>query len=117
MDSKGLIKWRERNNCSQGILSILLGVDVVTISRWERDIQKIPPFLHYALKYIEQNGDLIINAIDRRTEQRRTQTERRADERRLMEKAAALVKPADEENRDSRRRKSARRVRKRRPAD
>jgi transcriptional regulator with XRE-family HTH domain len=117
VDSRELVEWRERNSCSQDILSMVLGVDIITISRWERDVQKIPSFLHFALKYLEQNGDLITDAIDRRKEQRRIQRERRIAERRLQEKAAALEKAAAEEKRAAKRRKSARRVSKRRATD
>lgn len=106
-----LIKWRERNNCSQGILSIVLGVDIVTVSRWERDVQKIPPFLHYALKHIEQKRNVIADAIERRSLQRRADAERRTIKRRILEKAADLEKRA------AKRRTSARRAPERRSAD
>jgi transcriptional regulator with XRE-family HTH domain len=115
VNSKELVKWRERNDCSQGILSIVLGVDVVTISRWERDVQKIPTFLQLALKYIEQNRNLITDVVERRKEQRRILRERRLAERRMLEKAAK--EKAAKEKRDSKRRKSLRRVSKRRATD
>lgn len=92
-------------------MSLVLGVDVITISRWERGIQKIPPFLHYALKYIEEQGQIVSDAIDKRRAERRAAAERRTRERRIMEKAAVPEKRA------SKRRKSARRTQKRRVAD
>jgi transcriptional regulator with XRE-family HTH domain len=111
MTSSELIRWRDSNNCSQGILSIVLGVDVATISRWERGIQKIPPFLHYALTHIEKQGHIVSDAIEKRRAARRAAAERRTIERRVLEKAA------DIEKRAAKRRKSARRAQKRRVAD
>ena len=65
-----LKQWRQKNNCSQGILATVLGIDVITVSRWERGLQKIPPYLHYALENIEMRGNIIENAIERRADQR-----------------------------------------------
>lgn len=31
-------------------------MDVMTISRWERDVRRIPPFLHLALECMEMKG-------------------------------------------------------------
>ena len=92
-------------------MSIVLGVDVITISRWERGIQKIPPFLHYALKHIEKQGHIVPDAIEKRNAERRAAAERRTIERRFQEKAAAIEKRA------RKRRKSPRRAQKRRAAD
>jgi transcriptional regulator with XRE-family HTH domain len=111
MTSSELIRWRKKNSCSQGILSIVLGIDVITISRWERGIQKIPPFLHYALEHIESQGHIVSDAIEKRNEERRAAAERRTEERRVMEEAAATEKRA------AKRRRSARRAQKRRGAD
>jgi DNA-binding XRE family transcriptional regulator len=57
MKSHELKQWRERTGYSQGTLARLLAVDVMTISRWERNIMRIPPFLKLALAYIELKGD------------------------------------------------------------
>lgn len=54
--SKQLIAWRGENAYSQGQLARVLGVDVMSVSRWERNIVKIPPFLHLALKWLEKEG-------------------------------------------------------------
>ena len=50
-------KWREVNGYSQGRLARILGVDVMTVSRWERGIMKIPSFLKWALAYLELKGE------------------------------------------------------------
>jgi transcriptional regulator with XRE-family HTH domain len=52
-----LQKWRCINGYSQSQLAKALGVDVMTVSRWERGIRhKIPPFLHLALRWVEKEG-------------------------------------------------------------
>jgi transcriptional regulator with XRE-family HTH domain len=51
-----LKKWRKRNGYSQSQLARALSVDVMTISRWERQLRKIPPFLHLALECLEIRG-------------------------------------------------------------
>ena len=53
MTSKELKEWRERNGLSQAKLARVLGVDVMTVSRWERAVMGIPPFMHFALYGIE----------------------------------------------------------------
>lgn len=45
--------WRERNGYSQDGLAKALGVNVMTVSRWERDVQSMPSFLHLALEALE----------------------------------------------------------------
>lgn len=57
MKSHELRQWRERNGYSQGRLARILEVDVMTVSRWERGIMRIPSFLKLALAYIELKGD------------------------------------------------------------
>jgi DNA-binding transcriptional regulator YiaG len=57
MDAKQLQEWRRRNGYSQGKLSKVLGVDVMTVSRWERQVTAIPPFLHLTLECLEKKGD------------------------------------------------------------
>ena len=56
MDSSELSKWRKDQGYTQRHLADLLGVDVMTVSRWERNLRNIPPFLHLALKYLEVKG-------------------------------------------------------------
>lgn len=46
--------WRKKNGYSQSQLAQVLGVDVMTVSRWERGAREIPSFLHLALKYMAQ---------------------------------------------------------------
>jgi len=52
-----LQQWREKTGYSQGQLARILGVDIMTVSRWERGIMKIPSFLKWALAYLELKGD------------------------------------------------------------
>lgn len=55
MTPKQLRAWRRKNGYSQGRLAETLGVNVMTISRWERGVMKdLPPFLHLALKWVEK---------------------------------------------------------------
>ena len=56
MDADELKQWRKRTGYSQGKLAYLLEVDVMTISRWERSVMRIPSFLKWALAYIELKG-------------------------------------------------------------
>lgn len=50
-------QWREVNAYSQGQLARILEVNVMTVSRWERGIMKIPSFLKWALAYLELRGE------------------------------------------------------------
>jgi transcriptional regulator with XRE-family HTH domain len=52
MKSEDLKKWREANGYSQGGLAEVLSVHIMTVSRWERGVREIPPFLHLALEYL-----------------------------------------------------------------
>ena len=45
-----LRKWRERNQYSQAELAKALGVNVISVSRWETGTRSIPVFLNLALK-------------------------------------------------------------------
>lgn len=56
MTPSQLIAWRNKNGYSQAQLAEVLAVDVMTISRWERDVRRIPPFLHLALECVEKKG-------------------------------------------------------------
>lgn len=53
MKQDDLKKWRQKNGCSQAKLAQILGVDVMTVSRWERGVREIPSFLHLALAHLE----------------------------------------------------------------
>jgi transcriptional regulator with XRE-family HTH domain len=57
MEKEELKLWRNKTGYSQGQLARILGVDVMTISRWERGVMKIPSFLKWALAYVELKGD------------------------------------------------------------
>ena len=57
MKAKELRQWREANGYSQGRLAKALSVDVMTVSRWERGVRRIPSFLRLALSYLELKGD------------------------------------------------------------
>lgn len=56
MTPEELKTWRERNSYSQSQLANALGVDTMTISRWEREVRKIPSFLALALRALELEG-------------------------------------------------------------
>ncbi len=56
MTSEELRAWRKRLHYSQSGIAKVLGVDVMTISRWERGVRQIPPFLHLALRCVEMEG-------------------------------------------------------------
>ena len=53
MTPKEMKEWRERNGLSQAKLAKILGVDVMTVSRWERAVMGIPPYMHFTLLGIE----------------------------------------------------------------
>jgi DNA-binding XRE family transcriptional regulator len=53
MTPEDLQAWRREQSLSQARLATLLGVDVMTVSRWERGLREIPPFLHLALRALE----------------------------------------------------------------
>lgn len=48
-----LKRWRKKNYYPQAELAGALGVDVTTISRWERGVREIPSFLYLALECLE----------------------------------------------------------------
>ncbi len=51
-----LKKWRAANGYTQGELAEVLGVALMTVSRWECGTREIPSFLHLALKAIPKKG-------------------------------------------------------------
>ena len=53
MTSAELRAWRTSLGISQAMLARLLKVDVMTVSRWERGVRSIPPFLDLALEHLE----------------------------------------------------------------
>lgn len=54
MNPDDLKNRREAMGMTQDQLATALGVDVMTVSRWERGIRGIPPFLSLALKTLER---------------------------------------------------------------
>jgi transcriptional regulator with XRE-family HTH domain len=48
--------WRQGNGYSQSQLAKALNVATMTVSRWERGVREIPPFLHLALRCLELEG-------------------------------------------------------------
>lgn len=55
MTGAELKKWREDRKMLQGDLAEKLGVHVMTISKWEREAQAIPPYLDLALQTVERD--------------------------------------------------------------
>jgi len=51
-----LKKWRTANGYTQGELADVLGVALITVSRWECRTREMPSFLHLALKAIPKKG-------------------------------------------------------------
>jgi DNA-binding transcriptional regulator YiaG len=56
MTPEDLKKWREANEYSQNGLAEALSVHIMTVSRWERGVREIPPFLHLALTCFEMQA-------------------------------------------------------------
>ena len=50
MTPDDLRQWRRDHQMSQGKLALALGVDHMTVSRWERGIRGIPAYLDLALQ-------------------------------------------------------------------
>ena len=48
-----MAKWRKEWRLTQKQLAQALGVDVMTISRWERGVRGIPPHIPLALEALE----------------------------------------------------------------
>lgn len=49
--------WRTLLGLSQPALARVLGVDPMTVSRWERGVRRIPPYLPWALDGLEQREE------------------------------------------------------------
>ncbi len=56
MKRKELIAWRKKNGYSQSELAKILGVAVMTVSRWETGVRTAPPFLALALESVMRNS-------------------------------------------------------------
>jgi DNA-binding transcriptional regulator YiaG len=54
MNGEELRQWRTALGLSQAQLARWLHVDVMTVSRWERGAREVPPFLHLAMSWIDQ---------------------------------------------------------------
>ena len=53
MEGKNLAEWRKQWRLTQRQLANVLGVDVMTVSRWERGVRSIPSHLPLALEALE----------------------------------------------------------------
>lgn len=58
MTPQELRAWMERMGYSQRSLAPVLGVDHMTISRWERGVHRISPVVVYALRWIEEHPEV-----------------------------------------------------------
>lgn len=72
MTSDELRAWRKRKGYSQRELAEILGVDTMTVSRWERGVrEKIPPYLHLTLECIEKKGGKSFKGMKTEKERRK----------------------------------------------
>ena len=56
MTPDDLKTWREKHGYTQVTLAQVLGVHEMTVSKWERGVREISPFLHLALEKLECKG-------------------------------------------------------------
>jgi transcriptional regulator with XRE-family HTH domain len=54
LTAKQIQRWRQDRGLSQKQLAALLGVNDLTVSRWERDVQSAPYFLKLALESLSR---------------------------------------------------------------
>ena len=54
MKGRSLRRIRRKLDLTQAALARELEVDVMTISRWERDVRPIPRTVELAVRYLEQ---------------------------------------------------------------
>jgi DNA-binding XRE family transcriptional regulator len=72
MSPSELFKWRNGQGYTQKGLADLLGVNRMTVYRWEKAMREIPPFLHLALKCLEKKGgELKLKGSRRKTQKRK----------------------------------------------
>jgi len=67
MKPEDLKQWRLRTGYSQGQLARILEVDVMSVSRWERGLMRIPSYLKWALAYLELKGEELKPPLKRQT--------------------------------------------------
>jgi DNA-binding XRE family transcriptional regulator len=56
MTSSDLHTWRKSRGLTQEALAALLGVVRKTINEWENERAAIPPYLHLALRALDQTS-------------------------------------------------------------
>ena len=66
MNSEDLKAKREGLELTQDQLAKELGVDVMTISRWERGARSIPPYLSLAIETVERRQMTAKSNVGRR---------------------------------------------------
>lgn len=52
MTRQDLRTTRKRLGYSQAALAYMLRVDVMTVSRWERGVREIPPYMHLLMDHM-----------------------------------------------------------------
>lgn len=89
MNGAELRAWRTEAGYSQQVLALMLGVDVTTVSRWERNLRPISPAMVLALRYLQGHRELFlrVGAEVEREQERRKDWEQDLFERQLMKEA------------------------------